>query len=125
MRGGRAGFGMELAANVFPAAQERLLQMVIFSSHCEYGISVDRLDAAANALLTLIAMDNERFKAYAHTMISQQQPMVQPQLVAAFEKLSTARGVSMVHVEKSNRIIFVQNLKEFVSEVRPLVVFIT
>ena len=60
MSRGDAGLGMAIAAEVFPAAMERLLEMVLFPASCEYGIAWDRVDACANALIQLIVLDNQR-----------------------------------------------------------------
>ena len=48
-------------------------------------------------------------------------PAAQEALLASFRKLTTHNGVSMSNNNKANRQIFVTNFREFVLEVRPLV----
>lgn len=37
------------------------MEILLFPSTAEYGISWDRLDGCANALIALIALDNQRY----------------------------------------------------------------
>jgi len=60
MARGDPGLGLTLSAEIFPAALERLLEMVLFPASCEYGIAWDRVDACANALINLVVLDNQR-----------------------------------------------------------------
>ena len=54
------GLGMAVAADVFPAALDRLLEMVLFPATCEYGIAWDRVDSWAHTLIHLIVLDPQR-----------------------------------------------------------------
>ena len=114
-------FGQLVAAReLFPLAMQRLLEMVIFPMSCEYGITLDRIDACANALLTLISTDVERFKHCVNSLIAT--PQYQQSLVTCFEKLTTANGVNILKIDKQNRLLFVKNMREFVASVRALVI---
>jgi hypothetical protein len=57
MKVGKEGFGIASSAEIFPKASERLMEMLLFPNTCEYGISWDRIDGCANAMLALIALD--------------------------------------------------------------------
>jgi hypothetical protein len=123
MRNGKIGFGMNISSEIFSNTLERLLQMLIFPATCEYGIAMDRLDACSNSLLPLIALNVQRFTQCAQALIQQQQPQYQQALITSFEKLTTNNGVNLGAIDKSNRIVFVKNMREFVLEVRSLVLY--
>jgi hypothetical protein len=53
----------------------------------------------------------------------QQPEFIRAALIASFEKLTTAGGVSLAKVDKPNRLIFVKNLRQFVLEVRPFLLY--
>lgn len=120
---GGHGFGEHAHRNLFPGAIQRLLEMVIFPNTCEYGISWDRMDGFANALIMLISIDQQRFTSCAQSLISQQQPQYQSKLIASFEKLITNNNVNITSIDKSNRVIFTKNIREFIIEVRALVFY--
>jgi len=118
---GADGFGRPLASDLFPRCVERLLEMLLFPATCEYGISQDRVDACANALISCIALENPptRFMQCVHSLVaSQREEYLRQALVACFDKLTTAGGVSLVKTDKPNRQQFVKNLRQFVLEVR-------
>ena len=123
MRNGKIGFGMNISSEIFSNTLERLLQMLIFPATCEYGIAMDRLDACSNSLLPLIALNVQRFTQCAQQLIQQQQPQYQQALITSFEKLTTNNGVNLGAIDKGNRIVFVKNMREFVLEVRSLVLY--
>ena len=126
MKCGGEGFGLTLASELFPRSMERLLEMLLFPATCEYGISQDRVDACANALITCIALENppQRFMQCVHSLVaSQQEEYIRQALIACFDKLTTEGGVSLNKTDKPNRQQFVKNLRQFVLEVRPLVLF--
>ena len=126
MKCGGEGFGLALASELFPRSMERLLEMLLFPATCEYGISQDRVDACANALITCIALENppQRFMQCVHSLVaSQQEEYIRQALIACFDKLTTEGGVSLTKTDKPNRQQFVKNLRQFVLEVRPLVLF--
>lgn len=122
MQSGRPGFGAS-CAEIFPSCMERLLEMILFPHSCEYGISWDRVDACANALLTLISLDVPRFMTCAQNLIQQQSPQFQPALLACFDKLVTAGGVNITNIDKANRVIFVANMRSFITDARALLLF--
>jgi hypothetical protein len=123
MRKGLEGFGLNLSSEIFPRATERLLEMLLFPASCEYGISWDRVDGCANALVVLIALDPNRFLHCINSLVQQQEEYLQPLLLAAFDKLTSTGGVSMVKIDKPNRQQFVKNFREFILSVRPLVLY--
>lgn len=65
---------------------------LLFPASCEYGISWDRVDGCANALIVLIALDSNRFLHCINVLVQQQEAYLQPLLLAAFEKL-TSTGI--------------------------------
>jgi hypothetical protein len=99
MNKGLEGFGLNLSSEIFPRATERLLEMLIhiciyiciymyiyiciciirllemllFPASCEYGISWDRVDGCANALVVLIALDQNRFLHCINVLVQQQE----------------------------------------------------
>lgn len=93
MRNGKVGFGINVSSEIFTNTLERLLQMLIFPTTCEYGIAMDRLDACSNSLLPLIALNVQRFTQCAQQLIQQQLPQYQQALIASFEKLTTNNGI--------------------------------
>ena len=53
------GFG-EGAREIFTATLYRLLEIVLIPSSSSYGISSDRIEGYANAVMCLIALDADR-----------------------------------------------------------------
>ena len=86
----------------------------------EARVSWDRIDSIGNALITYIALDSARFQVVAQYLVSQQQPSKQATLLQCLNRLTTARGVKMHAIDKPNRVIFVQNFREFVTQVKSL-----
>jgi len=113
--------GINVARFVFQHATRRLLEMIVYPSSSSYGITWDRLDACANALITLVSLDGRHFSDCATAIIEDcafRQPQSREALLAAFTKLTTARGVSMMQIDKHNRLLFLSNFREFIVEVR-------
>lgn len=48
--------------STFTRAADRLLEMLLFPSSAEYGITWDRVDSCGNALISLIAIDSNRLQ---------------------------------------------------------------
>lgn len=113
-----------LAQQLFPLAMRRLLEMILFPMSCEYGVTMDRIDACANALITLITADVDSFKSCVNMLISQQPPQYQQQLLACFEQLISANGVDVLKIDRRNRLIFAKNMREFITTVRGLLMTI-
>lgn len=116
--------GPAAASAIFPLAITRLLEMIFYPHTCEYGIAQDRVDACGNALITLIALDSNRFHQCAHAIVaqfSQEHPSAEQPLLECFKKLTEDRGVSMGAIDKRNRQTFCQNFRDFVLAVRPVV----
>jgi hypothetical protein len=110
-------------STIFIDLLRRLLTMIIYPDSCDYGIAWDRVDACANAFITLVALDQTAFNAMAHELINQQQPQHRAPLLACFERMTTANGVQMGSIERPNRSKFVTNMRVFVNEIRPLVLY--
>jgi hypothetical protein len=83
-------------------------------------LSWDRIDSLGNALATFIALDNSRFAAAAQYLVGLQSASVQPTLLQALTRLSTARGVNLQAIDKPNRQKFVMNFREFVTLIKSL-----
>lgn len=129
------GIGMLVASSIFGHAIDRLLEMILFPNTCEYGIAWDRVDSCANALIGLIVLDNHRFMQSAQAAMqlfgtgskpgetgrSGGTASAQESLLTSFRKLTTQNGVSLSNNNKANRQIFVTNFREFILEIRPLV----
>ena len=123
---GEMGFQLILAhqcghASLFSDILRRLLEMIIYPASCDYGIAWDRVDACANAFITLVALDQTSFHSMAHDLINQQQPHHKESLMACFRRMTTSNGVQMGSIERPNRTKFVANMRTFVNEIRPLV----
>ena len=127
---GGIGFGPgaimnETGESVFSFGLQRLFEIIIFPSSSDYGISTDRIDACASTFATLIAMDVSRFNICAQQLISQQPQHLQGTMNASLQKLITANDVDISKFnDKRNRLRFVQNMRTFVVEIRPLVTYI-
>ena len=126
------GFGFAHAAlvpssqgeNLFSFCLQRLLEIMIFPSSCDYGLSSDRIDAFASTLINLIAMDVQRFNSCLRSLVMQQPISLQQPMTAILEKLVTSNGVDINRFDdRRNRLLFVQNMRLFVSEIRPLLVY--
>lgn len=118
------GIGPVNAAGVFNSALDRILEMVFYPRSAEYGIAWDRVDACGNALITLIALDAQRFLQTAHAIVGQftaKYPSAAQALFDCFEKLTTSRGVDMSSLDRRNRQVFCANFREFCQSIRPLV----
>jgi hypothetical protein len=116
--------GPAAAGAIFPLAVTRLLEMIFYPNTCEYGIAQDRMDACGNALITLIALDSNRFHQCAHAIVSQfakQHPSAEQPLLSCFKKLMEDRGVNMGAIDKRNRQTFCMNFRDFILAVRPVV----
>jgi hypothetical protein len=112
--------------DVFAIAMNRLLQMVLFSTTCEYGITSDNIDACGHALLTLILLDIPRFESYAKELISQQQIQFQQLLLNSFENLTSFNGtlLSLGDIkDRKQKQLFIINFRNFVLEVKSLVLY--
>jgi hypothetical protein len=133
--------------NLFSICLQRLLEMIIYPSCCDYGISSDRIDAFASTLINLVAMDvtrwiffakyysfsltrlfmltaTNRFNSCLHTLILQQPTALQQPMAAILGKLTTSNGVDINRFDdKRNRLLFVQNMRVFVSEIQPLIAY--
>ena len=83
-------------------------------------LSWDRIDSLANTLISYIALDTNRFTTSAQYLVQQQLPSVQPTLLQALTRLSTARGVNLQAIDKANRQKFVLNFREFVTQIKSL-----
>lgn len=122
--GAGSSIGPAAATAIFPMAITRLLEMIFYPQTCEYGIAQDRLDACGNALITLIALDSNRFHQCAHAIVaqfSQEHPSAEQPLLECFKKLTEDRGVNMGAIDKRNRQTFCQNFRDFVLAVRPVI----
>lgn len=83
-------------------------------------LSWDRADAVANALMTFIALDFARFEAVASGCVSTMPAHQQATLLQCLQALTTARGVDMSNTDRRNRLLFVQNFREFVAQIKSL-----
>ena len=127
---GGIGFGpgavvLETGESIFSASLQRLFQNVIFPSSSDYGISTDRIDACASAFATLIAMDVPRFNTCAQQLIAQQPHHLQGTMTSCLQNLISANNVDINKFnDRRNRLLFVQNMRAFVTQIRPLVTYI-
>jgi hypothetical protein len=126
------GFGFAHAAvvpssqgeNLFSFCLQRLLEIMIFPSSCDYGLSYDRIDAFASTLINLIAMDVQRFNTCLQSLLAQQPTSLQQPMMEVLEKLVASNGVDINRFDdKRNRLLFVQNMRQFVTEIRPLLAY--
>jgi hypothetical protein len=62
------------------------------------GISWDRVDGCANALIVLIALDSNRFLHCINLLVQQQEEYLRPPLLAAFEKLTSTGIYSFIYL---------------------------
>jgi len=123
------GVGLATAGAVFPAALDRLLEILLFPSTSDYGIGWDRADACAGAVFSLVALDHQRFLHSANAAIeslAQCQPALREPLRQCFHRLTTENGVSLgtnaATGSKANRQAFASNFRAFLVALRPLVV---
>ena len=86
----------------------------------EMKITVDRMDAYANAFFAMILLDNSLFHQLVQQLVANQVTSVQPLLTQCLHALCTDRSVSMINLDKKNRQLFVQNFREFINQVRAL-----
>jgi hypothetical protein len=107
--------------NLFVNTIYQLLYMIIFPGSADSGIAWDRVDACANAFITLVALDVRSFENSAHELMTQRFPQHQDALRDCFRKLTTSNGVDMTKVDRANRQKFVTNMRTFVNDIRPLV----
>jgi len=123
LRKGGIGYGVTADKLILPGAMDVLVEMIIFPAKFEYGISSDRTDACASTLLTLMSIDINHFYTYAKNLIAQQNQMYHAQLLQSFEKLVTQDHVDISSLDRANKEKFKKNLREFIVEVRSLVMF--
>ncbi len=123
IRKGSIGYGATADKIILPGAMDVLVEMIIFPAKFEYGISSDRTDACANTLLTLMSIDINHFCTYAKNLIAQQNQMYHMQLLQSFEKLITQDHIDLSSLDRANKEKFKKNLREFIVEVRSLVMF--
>lgn len=80
----------------------------------------DRVDAVGNCLFTLICLNPERFQQGVEHMIMQQTASVQTSMSSCFGMLLSSRGLSADSLDKPNRMKFVANFREFVTNIKSL-----
>jgi hypothetical protein len=123
---GSGGIGLDLPGStaLFERALDRLLEMIFFPNTVEYGIAWDRIDACGNTLITLVALNSQRFMQTSTAIVQQlasKFPTVQQALFECFNKLTTARNIDMTSIDRRNRRLFCENFREFCQEIRPLI----
>lgn len=123
VRKGGGGYGATADKVTLPGAMDVLVEMIIFPAKFEYGISSDRTDACASTLLTLMSIDINHFYSYAKNLIAQQNQVYHMQLLQSFEKLITQDHIDVSSLDRANKEKFKKNLREFIVEVRSLVMF--
>lgn len=101
-----------LSATVAPSAENRTTGAAL--------LSWDRIDSLGNTLVTYIALDTTRYTAAAQYLVSLQAPSVQPTLLQALTRLSTARDVDLRAIDRPNRQKFLLNFREFVTQIKSL-----
>lgn len=119
---GSLGFSDDLIKRIFIHALDRLVNMSIFPNLCDYGITWDRIDAISNAIMTLIVLEKEAFLVIAKTIISNQPEIIQQALIQCFENLTTMQDINLTKIDKKNKHLFVENMRQFLLQVRPLVI---
>ena len=90
-------------------------------------LSWDRIDSFANVLITLIALDIEYYntliQSYIETKFSSFEENKFHFIINTLKHLSTDRNVDLQNIDKSNRMIFVLNFRDFVSQIKSTSLF--
>lgn len=120
---GAEGYGKSLAIPLFNYICEKLLQILLYPNMSDYGISWDRLDSFAIALLSIIVLDYNFFMQCAQIIIQSQPDMIRNELLNSFTLLTTARNIEFNKVDRKSKQIFIQNMRDFYNQVKPLVIF--
>ena len=97
-----------------------MLRMALQPWSREIKLTSDRLDAFANALISLIVLDQAQFHRIVSEFIQGQIGSVQIVLIKQIQSLCSDRNVNMNSIEKKNRQLFVNNFREFMNHVRSL-----
>lgn len=97
-----------------------MLRMALQPWSREIKLTSDRLDAFANALISLIVLDQAQFHRIVSEFIQGQIGSVQIVLIKQIQSLCSDRNVNMNSIEKKNRQLFVNNFREFINHVRSL-----
>ncbi|KAJ1442893.1 hypothetical protein B484DRAFT_441910 [Ochromonadaceae sp. CCMP2298] len=105
----------------FRAAAAQLVSVTDKLVTAVFYLPWDRADALGNALSTYIALDTVAFTQSAQAFIARQSVPSQQALIRAFEQLTCAREVDLHSIEKPNRVRFGQNFREFLTNVKALV----
>ncbi len=115
------GLSPALHSEILLLVLDRLLEVVLLPQGRDCDLSWDRVDALGNALITYIALDAARFQQVGSALVTRHpQQAVQQALFEGLSKLSTNRGVNLSTIDKANRVVFVQNFREFITHIKSL-----
>ena len=82
----------------------------------------DRIDAIGNLVMVYMVWNFAAFEEMVQHIISRQVPSVKQLLMQYVQTLVTDRGVSLQSIQKKNRLIFVQNFREFYIQIKNLTI---
>lgn len=115
-RGQCQGFLYPSYARFLNSILLEMLKLVIPLSNNSAKIYSDRVDAFGNTFITLILLDLRQFQEDAKELLSSQAQSVQSIVMQQLEKMLTDRQLNLQSIEKRNRLIFVQNFREFLRQ---------
>ena len=114
-------FSALLHSEVLLQILDRLLEVVLVPQEKDFDLSWDRVDALGGTLIAFITLDNARYQQVAGALVQRHASSATQQiLLENLSKVSTNRGVNMQSIEKNNRMIFVQNFRDLVTQVKSL-----
>jgi hypothetical protein len=82
----------------------------------------DRIDAIANVLIVYLVYNFSSFQEIVNDIINQQVLSVKQLLIQYLQTLLTDRHLSIHSIQKKNRLIFVQNFRDFYLQIKNLTV---
>lgn len=83
-------------------------------------LSSDRVDSLGGALFIFLVLDMTSFQSDAQRLISMQPINLQPTFMRCIDRLLTARNINFQNIDKPNKMLFVQNFREFAVQIRSL-----
>lgn len=114
-------FSSTLHNEVLLLILDRLLEVVLVPQEKDFDLSWDRVDALGGTLIAYITLDNARYQQVAAALVQRHTSLATQQiLLENLTKVSTNRGVNMQSIEKSNRMLFVANFRDLVTQVKSL-----
>jgi len=118
-----SGEEVGLESGIFEFALHHLLEALLFPHTCNHDIAADCLNTCGTLLLSLIALSPNSFISYVQRMIYHQPPAQQSALSDCFTILTNNDGVDMTKTDRMNCRKFVGNMRVFIRDVRPLLMY--